>query len=60
MNVIVWISFFNLILTMLLVWAIIEVRRTLIVTEEQQIDSYKRVREIITECLKLKEVHKHE
>lgn len=60
MNIIAWFAFANMILSMLLVWAVYEMRNNLIALEEQNIDNYRRMREIITELLKLKEIHRHD
>jgi hypothetical protein len=60
MNVIAWFAFFNVITAMLLILACWEMRNSLIALEDQNLEYYKRTREIITECLKLREVTKHE
>ncbi|MGD0331182.1 MAG: hypothetical protein ABSB40_12205 [Nitrososphaeria archaeon] len=58
MNVIAWLALANIIMTGLLMSIAYMLRQDIIAFDEQNINQYKRMKEIITDLLKLKEIKK--
>jgi hypothetical protein len=58
MNVIEWLALANIIMTGLLMSIAYMLRQDIIAFDEQNINQYKRMKEIITDLLKLKEIKK--